>query len=332
MILGSRRVAKLLVGLGCLLTPALAEADIATAEALFREARQLLQDGQLGLACEKFSESQRQDPSAGTLLNLADCHERMGKTATAWAEFIAAKSLARSQDRGELEQEAQRRADKLAPNLSKLVVTVAESVPELEIYRDEVKLELASLGSKLPVDPGQYTLRAVAPGYKQWSTQVNIGHSADLQRVEVPALEPEAKPVVEPVIDEPVSGSDDDEPIGAEPHEPEPPVLAWTIGGTGIALVGVATAFGVNALSQHDEATKLCPSMAGCSAQALEARDDAEMFANLANVTAGVGAAAIVAGAVLWITHDDGTHSSESVRVAPLATADGAGVEVFGRF
>src|SRR5262245_5300846 len=59
--------------------------DPAAAEARFREARALLQENRVSEACAKFAESNRLDPSSGTLLNLANCHKTEGKLATAWA-------------------------------------------------------------------------------------------------------------------------------------------------------------------------------------------------------------------------------------------------------
>ena len=69
----------------CLTLAPLASADPAAAEALFREGRKLLDEGQLDAACSKLAESQRLDASPGTLGSLAQCHEKQGKTATAWA-------------------------------------------------------------------------------------------------------------------------------------------------------------------------------------------------------------------------------------------------------
>src|SRR5215471_19286696 len=70
------------------------EGNAAIAEALFRHGRELLDAGKVSEACEKFAASQRADPALGTLLNLAACHEREGRTATAWSEFTDAYAQA----------------------------------------------------------------------------------------------------------------------------------------------------------------------------------------------------------------------------------------------
>src|SRR6187399_1063297 len=64
------------------------------AEVLFRDGQQLLAAGRISEACVKFRASQTAEPALGTLLNLAVCHEKEGRTATAWLEYAETASLA----------------------------------------------------------------------------------------------------------------------------------------------------------------------------------------------------------------------------------------------
>src|SRR3954464_7778704 len=82
--------------------PAIAEptaADKSLATQLFKEGRALVDQGKVAEGCRKLEESQRIDPGGGTLLNVALCHEKEGRTATAWAEFTEALGLAKKDDR-----------------------------------------------------------------------------------------------------------------------------------------------------------------------------------------------------------------------------------------
>src|ERR1019366_5157952 len=54
------------------------------AEALFEEGRSLVAAGKYAEACPKFADSERLGPSVATLLNLAKCWGRGGRTAPAW--------------------------------------------------------------------------------------------------------------------------------------------------------------------------------------------------------------------------------------------------------
>src|SRR6266498_1038121 len=66
----------------------------AAAQALFDLGRTLITSGRAEEACPKFEESQRLDPGVGTQLNLADCYDRTGRTASAWTLYIEAPRVA----------------------------------------------------------------------------------------------------------------------------------------------------------------------------------------------------------------------------------------------
>ena len=76
-----------LIGIGIAVCAATASAQSPAAEALFQEGRRLIKQGRLEAGCDKLAASQQLETSIGTLLNLGDCRERLGKLASAWAAF-----------------------------------------------------------------------------------------------------------------------------------------------------------------------------------------------------------------------------------------------------
>src|SRR5580700_11230615 len=104
------------VTLGCALLvgslKAGAQAELGKADALFNAGRSLLEAGEYSDACPKFAESQKLAPGLGVTLYLADCYERLGRTASALAEFRRAVTiaLARGDARGTV---AEQRASSL---------------------------------------------------------------------------------------------------------------------------------------------------------------------------------------------------------------------------
>src|SRR5690242_6294575 len=138
------------------------QADMALAIRLFEDAERLMAEGNAAAACPKYAESQARDPQLGTLLHLADCQERVGKLASAWAGYKAAAEIAARRNavggNEPREQIARARAAALEPKLSTVVVHVADANPaSLEIRRDGQPLGRALWGTILPVDPGRYT-------------------------------------------------------------------------------------------------------------------------------------------------------------------------------
>lgn len=328
-----------------------AEEPRVTAEALFREGRALLMRGEIDAACDKLAQSQELDASGGALMNLADCREKQGKTATAWAHFVAAEALSQKERRVARASEARRRAAALLPRLSTLTIVVGRALPELEVRRDGQALAAAQLGVATPLDPGQHQISASAPGYEPISINVTLGAERDAQRVTLPELKPVATaepptPAVAAPVTEPAPLVTASPPLALEHPAREPArertdttTLGFIAGGTGAAFASAGAVFYFLSLSANDEAEKGCPVKARfeCDTKAIEAESRRDTYATLATIGGVAGIAGLGVGAWLVLTspHEPSPGKSASrgtPQLAPVLSAQGARLIVRGDF
>jgi Skp family chaperone for outer membrane proteins len=180
-------VPSIFVVLVALAMPARADDTAAKAEAAFDEGRRLVAQGNYAAACPKFELSYRLDPGIGALLNLADCHTHIGRTASAWAELVEAEDkLRRAGDKRQAF--AAERIQAIVPRLVRLSIT-APAIAGLVVTRDGVDVT-ALLGTAVPVDPGDHAVQASAPGLATWSTRVSVAGEGTTTTVAVPNLGP----------------------------------------------------------------------------------------------------------------------------------------------
>jgi hypothetical protein len=303
--------------------------DKVAAEALFEQGRSLVAEGKFAEACPRFADSQRLDPSPGTLLNLASCYEKLGRTATAWATYREAASAANAAGRADYVTSAQRHADTLAGRLAKLTATVAQPVDGMLVKRDGVEVTRAEWGVPIPIDSGSHTIEASAPGYKPWSSSVDVPQDGAQVSIAVPALEaapqeaapPAPAPVQPAPAPAPTAGADASSGTGGTQR-----MLGIVIGGVGVLGLGTSAVFAVLAKNKYNDSLQGCPTNPNvCSQTGVSQRNDALTFGNVASVAFGVGAAALAGGAVLWFTAPSGARPSPS---SSASSASGARVGI----
>jgi hypothetical protein len=315
------------------------------AETLFNEAKRKMAAGDFAGACPKLAESYRLDAGSGTLTALAVCNEGLGKTASAWTEFIEVVGEARQAGRADREKFAQQHIDAIEPKLSKLTVVVGPAMASLsgiEVRRDGTLIGAAGWGTAAPVDPGAHTVEVKAAGKKAWSTTVTVGPSRDTQTVTVPQLDDipvPAPPPVDPSSVHSMGASSTDsassgDAMASSPEEPTPSTgggqrtIGLVVGAAGIVAAGIGTYFGLQAISQTHQANTLCPIAASCSNRdAVSKNDSAKSSALAADVLFGGALAAVGVGAVLFLTAPSGrapSASTAALRVIPVASARGA--------
>jgi hypothetical protein len=296
--------------------------DKVAAEALFEDGRRLAAAGNFAGACPKFADSERLDPSAGTLLNLASCYEKLGRSATAWATYREAASAANAAGRSDYVATAQRHAETLASQLARLTVTVAQPTEGLQVARDGSRVEHSEWGVAIPIDSGKHTIEASAPGHKPWTTQVDVPADGAQASVTVPALEAlpvEAPPP--PVVAPPPSASGAPGPApGADSSSGSGQrVVGVIVGSVGVVGLGLGAVFAVVAKNQYNTSLGNCESGSPnvCNGTGVDQRNTARTSGNIASIAISAGAAALVGGAVIWLTAPRSGSASARVGIAP---------------
>lgn len=307
--------ALLLVALACPSAYAqVASENAAAAESLFREGKALMKDGKFEEACAKLAASNNLDPGAGTLLNLGDCYEKAGKTASAWAGFLEAARLAQKAADKDREAAARERATALEGKLVRLQIDVpaASRVPGLVIERDGAPIPEGTWGSATPVDPGKHRVSAKAPGYAAWSAELDAVAAGKTESLAIPVLVAEAAPP--PAVAAP--------PVAAPPPAAPPPATAplatddghgertagLVVGGLGVVGLVVGSVIGLGAKSKWESAD--CPAAVCKTAEDQTSAEDAKSLADVATVAFVAGGVLVATGAVIYLT----APSSESPR------------------
>lgn len=309
-------------------TPAHAETPatghVATAEALFQSGRKLMREGRFAEACPKLEESQRLDPAPGTRLNLADCWERSGRTASAYREFMEMARSAEQDGEKERASIALHRAKQLENKLTKLVLLVPPSarLKGLQLFRNSTPVREGEWGVAQAVDPGGFVIEARAPGRRTFRSAFTLQNDAATHHLTIPTLVAEGM----------TSGTPAPAPRATRGQ--------WLqrsgIGLAGLGAVGLAvgTVFGVRAVSlYHQSQDEGCNEHDACPAPALETRDSAVSNGNVSTVSFVVGGVLLAGGAGLYLWGGR-EHARERAglraRLVPLE--GGAGVAVNSGF
>lgn len=275
--------------------------DESIAEALFRDGRNAMKVGDMAKACAALSESERLDPSAGTLLNLAICEEQLGHLATAWSKYRAVEDTVPPSDpRAALAKHGREALDPKVPRL-RLVGDSIDPAPTLKL--DGTELRAPTVGTWIPVDPGVHRLALVRPDGSETGTDIRVNIAERLEvklseafREEAAAERAEAGRPVPPFVPRTTSGQRSE-----KPHSRSRSLMPIYVSG-GIAAAGFISAgvLATVALSQKQAVDAHCSS-GFCDRQGLQTASNGSRLLHLADVGLAIGVAgACATGFLLW--------------------------------
>lgn len=330
-----RKATRAIALLVLLASSALAQSrDPATADALFREARALMKKGDFASACPKLADSHRLDPAPGTAINLGDCLEKVGKLADALQAQRDALDLLSAGDKriGPVKEQIA----SLEKRVPRLTIKLAPGAPtNTKVKRDDVELGEGSLGSALPVNPGEHWIVVAAPHHADTRTKVVLSVGS-ARSVTVAVGERDAG------SDEPPSpaATNTGAARGSLTHSAPATETgsSWTqhtwgiiVGGASLGVLGVAGIFALQASSKEDDAIgKGCTATTCPNAEAQRLSDDADSARGTANVLGVLGGLGVVGGLGLVLTAPSDDAQGARVRFSPAIGRRGTRLTIGG--
>jgi hypothetical protein len=301
-----------------LVTPSLAHADESAAETYFQEGLSAMKRGDYPAACEAFAESNRQDPSPGTQINLAVCFEKQKKWVSAWTWYRSAVGLAQQRGQKERETIADDAAKRLKPMLHYVVVSIKEPLTDLVVKRDgtDVAIALAGREVPLPVDPGEHVIDVSARGKMPYSRRFTVADNNQTDRVEIPKLE--NAPVDDKSAAGPGAGTTYQPPVIINSNDGSTQRTVGLVVGAAGLLSGLA-GIGVFILAKNEESDRdkfrallpdTPPSQQESVNTSINSHNRAAENNQLLAISLGAGAVVLVTvGAILYFTAPKGTPS-----------------------
>lgn len=322
-----------------------ARADSAAADALFKEAKELMADGRIADACPKFEASFREEELLGALLNAADCREQQGRVATAWAHFGHAVDLA-TKTKDKRVGYATERREKLTARLPKLKVSVVNPVADVHIYRGDQELTAGTYGVELPVDPGDTVLQVTLHDEVLWDQTISlvegqaVERTIDLKKIYdgAPAVKKKRKQQNDPTVGDVVAV-----PL---PFFNGQRIAGLAVGITGVAGAAVGFAFGGLALGEKSTIDENCATREQsttryCTKPGLDAASAAILDADVSQWTLIASGAVTAVGLTLFLTAPTSKISELDERaelaprvtaIVPVLTPHAFGIDVAGTF
>jgi tetratricopeptide (TPR) repeat protein len=298
----------ILLGLCWLISTSVARANgddrSAYADDLFQEGVALMKKNDCAAAVPKFLSSNRLDPAAASLVNVATCYSKSGRTGSAYRTYLKAAALAEAEHDAALKAQTLQAIAALEPILTKLRLVTTSKAPQLSLTLNGEPISTQG-SAPIPLDPGENVIEAFAPGHESWQRTVSAREPGMLLVVDVPELSP----------------------VKAPDNDAHWRTTAIVVGSVGVAGIATGLGFGLSAKSAYDESEAHCDANY-CSSLGQNLRETAINRATVSTVAVGLGALATAAGVGLWFAFPG--PSSLPVRFMPLVQPQAVGLGIEG--
>jgi hypothetical protein len=279
-------------------------AELKKARAQFQQATELEQAKNWTAALQAFREVGQVRMTPQVRFHIAVCEEGLGRLVAALGGYELALADA-DKVNPDFKGEVEANVTKLRARIPKLVIERGAGAHAAAIELDGVAVGDSSVGVEVPLDPGPHAVTAKAPNHKPFDANVTLTEEQTLHlEVTLEELPPELLRAG----------------VAPPPEKPPSRVVPFVVGGVGVAsLIGSGVLFGLrqSALSELKDACG--PGGKHCPPSKQSRYDDLKFYHYGAEVTLGVGVAAVgTAGALLFFQRKKKEPASDTAQVQLL--------------
>lgn len=227
----------------------------------------------------------------------------------------------------------------LQRQVGRLTVRVPSPAPAgLTVRVGDESVSEALWGVARPVRPGQARVEASQGGRVVFTREVTVSAGQEATVEVSVAPEPAAAPTPTPVVQAPAQPASTATNVDVRPAptpRPEtrsggPGAGPWVVAGTGVALIALGGVFWALREGAVGNCTVESDAIACPTAEDATRAEGAAGMGIAANVSIGVGIAAVAGGALWWVLGRSRERSGATVSVSPMS--GGAALGVSGRF
>lgn len=272
-----------------------ARADAKTdAQTKFNAGRDAAKRGDCATAIDHFAQARALYPTAGSLYNIADCEERIGRLVSArahWAELL--RELPPGDERVADAKGHVEALDRRIPTVK--IALPAGAPPGTSIALDGAVVAPSKLGAEQPIDPGSHAVVVKAPGRVDRSKNVTVAEGARGFVVEGELGAETATPAAaSPTVAPAVPPAKEAAPLPTEP----PPAsaggasrstLAYVAGAVGVAGLATTVVSTIVLLGKKSTIGDHCDANKACDDIGLEATGGVSTWSAIGTVGFGAG-------------------------------------------
>lgn len=313
------------------------------AKQLFLRGREATKRNDCQSAIPLFRESYNLSPKPGTLLNLAECEEKLGMVADASKHFQdLLAQLPPTDSRVAIASDG---ISRLARRIPKLELSISPNAPaELTVTIDGKKIEMPYQKLELPINPGKHIVEVAVTDRPNRVYEVNVAEGTTEKLVleaasaASPAPTSEPAPEAAPSASAAQSGpapvlSSSTPAISIGPRrktaEDAPSrsrgvhIATFVTGGVGLAGLGLGSVMGALAIAKKNKVESMCPKPEQCTEEGVAIENSARTFAGVSTGAFIFGLAGAGAAVVLLIAGRGGSAKPE---VTSFLSPSGAGL------